>query len=75
MKSILLISDALTVNFEFLSVVPNRVGEYGILGATGERLPVVVHRRPELEGAHSHVAIWGHLTEDKIGNIETPACT
>ena len=43
------IRQTLTVDFEPDRVVLDGVGEDGVLGAAGEHLVVVLHRRPQLE--------------------------
>ena len=52
---------SLTVDFEPDRVVLDGVGEDGVLGAAGEHLVVVLHRRPQLEDRGRHVAVEGDL--------------
>ena len=59
-----------TVDFESDGVVLDGVGEHGVLGATGEHLVVVLHRRPQLEDGGRHVAVRRNLPILKTKRIK-----
>ena len=62
---LLAIRQSLTVDFEPDRVVLDGVGEDGVLGAAGEHLVVVLHRRPQLEDRGRHVAVEGDLPMER----------
>ena len=64
-RLLLAIWQSLTVDFEADRVVLDGVGEDGVLGAAGEHLVVVLHRRPQLEDRGRHVAVEGDLPMER----------
>ena len=64
-SSMYAIRQTLTVDFEPDRVVLDGVGEDGVLGAAGEHLVVVLHRRPQLEDRGRHVAVEGDLPMER----------